>query len=843
MREWDRLRQWLNESRDDIRQERLIAQAAEAWKTNNRDRSYLLSGTRLEQAEAWQQITDLAWTPLESEFIHSSIDEQTALEHAEAERQAHEMAQERRASTLLRALVAVFALAAILSGGFGVFALDQQHEAETERDHAQQAQQEALRQASIGLAAVAEQELEGTNPERGVLIALEALEYYPYTPQALEALARGVEGYRDLRLFDGTPYSANIIMSGEWAPDGTRFAVGGIAAPDSAIVWDATTGEVLLSVEKHQELCDGHKQIQVQALAWSPDSTRIVSAPLADGIDHSCEGTPVVWDANTGETLLVLSGQESDIWGGLAWSQDGSTLSSGHTNGLIVLWDAETGMERLRLQGHTDAIWEVKWSPDNTRIASASEDGTIRIWDAETGQQQMKLTGHLGAVRSVVWSPDGKHLVSGGEDASVRIWDAETGENVRILSAHTNLIRNVDWSQDGRLIMSQSPFDRTIKVWDATSGSFLYQLRNFTARFAAFSPSGNQILTDDYNKHGFVYVWNLPTSSQVLPGLNSPQTLGAFSPDGSFIASGGGPVNVFDADTREQVAELYGGGWGQWSPDSTRVVLITDTTTMGIFDARSGEQLQDFQLRNDMWALTAGWSTDGKYVAGTGWVVGDEYNVQIWDAETGEPHLLLHQDDTGCMAWWPRWSPDASQIITGCMVHERPGSNAPAMIWDAHTGSFLRALGSDYGWTLRTDWSPDGKRIMTSYEEGVVRIWDAETYEPLVTYAGHLDQIWAAAWSPDNTRVASGDLTGLVKIWDAQTGEEYRSFAVPGSVFDISWSPDGREIIVAGEGFNDPIIRRVWEKDELVAYANDCCVTRALTPEERAQFGLVKRAE
>ena len=37
LREWERLRAWLNESREDIRQQRIVAQAADAWKANRRD--------------------------------------------------------------------------------------------------------------------------------------------------------------------------------------------------------------------------------------------------------------------------------------------------------------------------------------------------------------------------------------------------------------------------------------------------------------------------------------------------------------------------------------------------------------------------------------------------------------------------------------------------------------------------------------------------------------------------------------------------------------------------------------------------------------------------------------
>ena len=65
----------------------------------------------------------------------------------------------------------------------------------TAQAEAEAAEEDALRQASVGLAAKALAELEGTAPERGVLLALEALEHYPYTPQAESALAQIVEDY------------------------------------------------------------------------------------------------------------------------------------------------------------------------------------------------------------------------------------------------------------------------------------------------------------------------------------------------------------------------------------------------------------------------------------------------------------------------------------------------------------------------------------------------------------------------------------------------------------------------------------------------------------------------
>ena len=46
MREWSRLRGWLETSRDDVRMQRLLAAATSEWEGARRESSYLLRGTR-----------------------------------------------------------------------------------------------------------------------------------------------------------------------------------------------------------------------------------------------------------------------------------------------------------------------------------------------------------------------------------------------------------------------------------------------------------------------------------------------------------------------------------------------------------------------------------------------------------------------------------------------------------------------------------------------------------------------------------------------------------------------------------------------------------------------------
>ncbi|MFZ1396986.1 MAG: protein kinase, partial [Candidatus Promineifilaceae bacterium] len=100
LREWPRLRGWLRESREDVRRQRLLAQAAQQWHDNGQDGSYLLRGSRLTSFEAWAEATTVALTVDEQHYLQTSItarDERHAAEEARRQREletAQQLAQE-----------------------------------------------------------------------------------------------------------------------------------------------------------------------------------------------------------------------------------------------------------------------------------------------------------------------------------------------------------------------------------------------------------------------------------------------------------------------------------------------------------------------------------------------------------------------------------------------------------------------------------------------------------------------------------------------------------------------------------------------------------------------------
>jgi YVTN family beta-propeller protein len=112
--EWARLREWVDQAREDLRTERRLAVAAREWVDAGRELSFVAVGSRLERFETWRQSSNLAITPEEHDFLDASLAERDRRADEEA-RSARERALERRSVTRLRALVALGLLAAAAS--------------------------------------------------------------------------------------------------------------------------------------------------------------------------------------------------------------------------------------------------------------------------------------------------------------------------------------------------------------------------------------------------------------------------------------------------------------------------------------------------------------------------------------------------------------------------------------------------------------------------------------------------------------------------------------------------------------------------------------------------------
>lgn len=119
------------------------------------------------------------------------------------------------------------------------------------------------------------------------------------------------------------------------------------------------------------------------------------------------------------------------------------------------------------------------------RCSSSSND--VKVWDVRTQRLVMSLAGHRDSVTGLSLSPDGSYLLSNSMDNTLRCWDvrpfvaggSQGQRQTAVYKAHSHdleqsLLRCA-WSPDGLRVAAGSA-DRTVNIWEASSGRVLYRL-------------------------------------------------------------------------------------------------------------------------------------------------------------------------------------------------------------------------------------------------------------------------------------------------------------------------------------------------------------------------------
>src|SRR4028118_1212131 len=78
------------------------------------------------------------------------------------------------------------------------------------------------------------------------------------------------------------------------------------------------------------------------------------------------------------------------------------------------------------------------------------------------------LNGHSSSVNAVAVTADGKRAISGSYDKTLKVWDLTTGKEQFTLNSHTSSVYAVAVTADGKRAISGSD-GTTVKVWDLTT--------------------------------------------------------------------------------------------------------------------------------------------------------------------------------------------------------------------------------------------------------------------------------------------------------------------------------------------------------------------------------------
>jgi len=253
------------------------------------------------------------------------------------------------------------------------------------------------------------------------------------------------------------------------------------------------------------------------------------------------------------------------------------------------------------------------WSNDGSKIAAvglnpATDEGYIFIFDSSTGQLISRSDTPYGGYASAAWSPDDRYLAVGSFDQTIKIFDIEAGEIIESLPGHRGGIPSVDWNADGTLLVSSSPNDQQVILWDTTTYQPIRNIEIGDPWAVRFSPTGGQI--------GIASAAGLFLFSSQLEGLNRE------NPDENWII-------------RRYLGTLA------WSHDGSKIGF----GTQGFTNASNGETYHPevFVIDSASRTVISSFTIEGgKAIYGMAWSPNDEElatysidgQVRVWDVKT-----------------------------------------------------------------------------------------------------------------------------------------------------------------------------------------------------------------
>jgi len=834
----------INTDLDWVKFHTVLLRRANEWQTREKDHSFLLRGSELQDAELWlskssDEISPQP-TPAQNEYIFASRQDAT----------------KRQRNTLigvsLALVVSIFlAITAVLAGI--------------------QAMRESQQALASRLAAQSITYLD-TQPALSLLLSLEG-NYINDTlgendPSVFGSLVSSMNSISSLEAYlrghDGDVRAAAFSANGQW------LATAGNASNDEGYVllWDMNAA----NPKPFQKFIGGTQRFL--GVDFNATGSRFAAA--------GDEKTIFIFD--TGHCCSpVNQWQVDDKVRALKYVQIGGREYIGVAAGQeITFWEVSSGKKnnRYTLQIPTEdeqvRILSLAYSPTENLIAAGGDDGNITVWNLKTSEMKYHVCSFNSPadndeftctasgegytdIRGISFNTNGSLLASGSSDKHVWLWDAKTGELLvrspePTEGGHINTVSNVIFDPKTGRITSVS-WDNTVKIWKAVKEKNEWNLslvdtfagHSSSIWAAAYSPDGKWLATSSSDKT--VILWNMAQISQVgttLDIMNGDVWALAVSPDKKLFSAADTAGNIrtwdFDGSTLSNPRTIkHGGGVlslayshdGKWLASSG----YTDNA-IRVWDAKTGEEVWFIENAHDDQIWSIAFSPDDHWIASASF----DQTVKIWDVATktlvsnplqhGKEVYNLVFENSGKNLLVAGFSPD---IFHWDLTDITAIPSPTAMKGHAAAVNLLEI-------------NPKYQNIFASTsDDKTLLIWNTDNEEHTQPILGINESMEAVTFRPSGDWLATATNNNTVLLWqfDAKRcSEDWNADTCQPQWLGAPLNGSGTAVenviflsdaILVSSSEGGQII--LWNLDKSLWYEQACnVVNRTLTPSEYGQY-------
>jgi DNA-binding SARP family transcriptional activator/WD40 repeat protein len=795
LREWPRLRAWLEEDRQGRRIQRALSNAAQDWESADRNDDLLFRGTRLAAALDVADAHPAEVNPLERDFLGASRAHQDV-----------ELRTAQRTTRHLRRLTGALAVLLVVALVASVFSLVQRSRANRNAGRAERA-------ATLSDAQRLVAQADALGEDQHVLQLLLTTEAHRLAPgpETESALFRALtsEPSNDQRL---TVFDTQTIFGPGISPDGRRVAV-------------ADPGGIV-------RILDTATKREVRRLSPPPDGQAVAPVFSTDGrwlAVGSVRGSVTVWNVATGRRVAGPLASANGVAYGIFDPATRRRLFIGGHDGVVSAWDLSNPA-----RPHRDVLATTlpPESPSNPLLvvparrerrlligdSDPSRGHPVLVIDTTTGAEIARFEGAPGAI-----SPDGSFIARRRPDNVVEVLDVASGAVVGApissvllanglmafdasgarLAVRDNAdlrIHVIDWRtgadavdpiefvgipvflEDGRLFIRDSAASALVdlSVGDTAHEPFIPPIaRRFTvAGDIGFSPDGRVVTTSTDGASIVVSDPDDPSRQRTLP---IPERLRG---DNVFVGA---------SPDRRLVVAFHEGRDGDGNRQIEQVEVVRRATGKSL-----GSFTSNTRLGYNYW-----WNDDSSAF----WLANLD-GVWVWTVGEPEPRRVLGRVDPVGLDFVPRrllaWRPDGRKLVVA--IHDAgtartfrvPGNGRGRTIFDDDTvvmrgGAMYRSDGRAFA--LATYDNQDGETRVFVFDDGTGKVIDRYEFDQALASMAYFNGAGRLATLRDAT-LDQDSATTMFELWDTDGLRPIAATPLQGIAHGLVASPDGTHLMI-----------------------------------------------